>query len=661
MVVKNPSDFVGAALGQSELQTKGILAATMGKVLVIDEAYGLNGGGGNQGSTIDPYKTAVVDTIVAEVQSVPGDDRCVLLLGYRDNMEAMFQNANPGLSRRFPMASAFVFEDFAAEELGKILDLKLIQQGYRATDQAKGAAMDMLCRARNRPNFGNAGEIDIIMATAKARHQTRISKGQLTSDNLLQAQDFDGDFDRAERSVTNVQKLFEGTVGCDHIVELLEGYQETVRTMKSLEIDPKDSIPFNFLFRGPPGTGKTTTAKKMGKVFYDMGFLANADVVECSATDLIGQYVGHTGPKVQQLLDKALGKVLFIDEAYRLAEGQFAKEAVDELVDSVTKDRYHKKLVIILAGYEADINRLMSVNPGLTSRFPEVIGFRALTPDECIALLLHLLQGQKTLLKSRRVELDLSALETSTVSFTASAASHFSDLVAQSSWANARDVNTLGRSIFNQTIKAKAELVKGYLTVREGIILATLKAMASERGNRAVQTESMPYIEHGGHAIEIKQPPLPQQNILATVKQRSLISQNLVTDTKSANIEHEDHDAVPHLNELKDGRRLRHVAQRDAGVSDEIWEQLQRDHKAEEKLEEEHRRLVESGKKATGEARERIVKRLVEEEARRRRQAEQRERLEASGLCPAGYAWIKQRGGFRCGGGSHFVADDELT
>ena len=85
------------------------------------------------------------------------------------------------------------------------------------------------------------------------------------------------------------------------------------------------------------GTGKTTTAQKMGKVFYDMGFLSEAKVIECSATDLIGQYVGHTGPKVQKMLEKALGKVLFIDEAYRLGDGtnhnSFATEAMDELVD----------------------------------------------------------------------------------------------------------------------------------------------------------------------------------------------------------------------------------------------------------------------------------------------------------------------------------------
>jgi len=207
---------------------------------VIDEAYGLC-------SDNDPYKTAVIDTIVAEVQSTPGDDRCVLLLGYKDQMEMMMQKVNPGLSRRFPIASAFNFGDFTDDELRVIFEMKLKQQGYRATDQAIGAAMEMLKRARNRPNFGNAGECDILLNDAKAAHQRRMSKSKGAKDNVLEARDFDEDFDRAERSKTNVRALFEGTVGCEDTVKLLEGYQETVRMMKGLNMDPKENIPFNFL------------------------------------------------------------------------------------------------------------------------------------------------------------------------------------------------------------------------------------------------------------------------------------------------------------------------------------------------------------------------------------------------------------------------------
>ena len=89
------------------------------------------------GAAGDPYKAAVIDTIVAEVQSTAGEDRCVLLLGYKDQMEEMFRDVNPGLARRFPLESAFVFEDFNDTEIRQIFDSKLKGIGFYATYQAK--------------------------------------------------------------------------------------------------------------------------------------------------------------------------------------------------------------------------------------------------------------------------------------------------------------------------------------------------------------------------------------------------------------------------------------------------------------------------------------------------------------------------------------------
>jgi SpoVK/Ycf46/Vps4 family AAA+-type ATPase len=702
--VKNPSDFVGSHLGQSEQQTKGILAATLGKVLVIDEAYGLYGGGGTQGGISDPYKTAVIDTIVADVQSVPGDDRCVLLLGYKDQMETMFQNVNPGLSRRFPIASGFNFEDFSDDELRKIFELKVKQQGYQATDQAANVAMEMLKRAQNRPNFGNAGEIDILLDATKARHQTRFSKREAKSRTLLEALDFDENFDRAERADTNVRKLFEGTVGCEQIVSLLKGYQDTVRTLKSLEMDPKDNIPFNFLFRGPPGTGKTTTAKKMGKVFYDMGFLAAAEVVECSATDLIGQYVGQTGPKVQQLFDKALGKVLFVDEAYRLAEGHYAKEAMDEIVDSVTKDRYFKKLVIILAGYEADINRLMSVNSGLTSRFPEVIDFTPLAAEECVALLTKLLRHQKNALKSKGKVLDLCCLEQPATEFKQVLLQSFTLLAEQDNWASARDVQGLAKGIFNNVLRDKDGLAQGCLTLTEDTITGELQSMIQERASRASSAKRAPSIQprdpsQQQPAAPDLPPSLPTYSTATSTAASTATSTTIFTARAHTQPPVEDEespkDTLKHIIETVSRTKppTTQPAKRDAGVSDEVWEQLQRDREAEEQREEVYRKLKDAARKATEAAREAIVKRLVDEkeqqdeeerqrkeaarkaaeeakeritrwlqqaEERRKKEEAVKKRLKEMGACPMGYDWIKQNGGWRCAGGSHWLGDGQL-
>lgn len=256
--MKNPSDFVGSVIGESEKNTKGILAATLGKVLVIDEAYGLFAGGtsDSMGAKSDLYRSAVVDTIVAEVQSTPGDDRCVLLLGYKDQMQEMFQNVNPGLSRRFPIDQAFVFEDFTRMELDMILDLKLGEQGYEVTNRARCVVLEMLERARKRLHFGNAGEIDNLLNAAKMHHQRRLSIQDLKNsvpDSTLDAVDFDEDYDRAEGSSVSVSKMFEGAVGCENIISKLEGYQQMVKNLTKLNMDPLQQVPFNFVFRGPPG------------------------------------------------------------------------------------------------------------------------------------------------------------------------------------------------------------------------------------------------------------------------------------------------------------------------------------------------------------------------------------------------------------------------
>lgn len=651
MVVRNPSDFIGDVIGASEKQTKGILAATLGKVLVIDEAYSLYDGR-SSASKPNIFKAAIIDTIVAEVQSVPGDDRCVLLLGYENLMEEMFQNVNPGLSRRFPLASGFVFEDFDKAELRQIVDLKLQNQGFLATDQAKNVVMEMLDRARNRPNFGNAGEIDILLDIAKSRKQSRLSRGETKSTDVLEALDFDENFDRADRSETNVKKLFEDSIGCEDIVRLLEGYQETVLITRSLQLDEKEGIPFNFLFRGPPGTGKTTTARKIGKVFYDMGFLADASVIECSASDLVGQYIGHTGPKVRQLLDKALGRVLFIDEAYRLAGGHFAQEALDELTDSITKLQYAKKLVIVLAGYTNDINQLMSKNPGLTSRFPEVVDFRQLTPAECVALLQLKLKRQKGILekKNPNVPLDISALETPSDDFLDKMEQHFSTLSKQANWASARDVGTLAGKIFARALKSRSNTVPGQLVVTKAYVEAELDSLIRERGSRSRSTIGGQSTSVGNLPARSAPPPEPSSSRPTT----GAAGTSEKTDDQTP-----PEDKSPAKREPV-GNAQTHEAQRDAGVSDEVWERLQKDKQAERDREDEYQKLQQAKKTASAAAREKIVQRLLEEDRRRQEELKMQKRLETMGLCPMGYRWIKQAGGYRCEGGSHWVGDGEI-
>lgn len=261
VVVKNPSDFIGSVIGQSEANTKAILATTVGKVLIIDEAYMLySGSGSGGGSGTDVYKTAVIDTIVAEVQNVPGDDRCVILAGYEPQMVDMFQNVNPGLTRRFQLSDAFRFENFSDSELLQILQLKLTNQDLGATPQALSTAINVLSRLRDGLNFGNGGDVENLISKAKANYQARQSAlpaAQRSIDFIFEPQDFDMDYDRASGAETNLHELFKGVLGCEGIIAKLDAFLKVAKGMRAQGLEPRGQIPMNFIFKGPPGIWRT--------------------------------------------------------------------------------------------------------------------------------------------------------------------------------------------------------------------------------------------------------------------------------------------------------------------------------------------------------------------------------------------------------------------
>lgn len=431
----------------------------------------------------------------------------------------------------------------------------------------------------------------------------------------------------------------------------------------------------------------------MGKVYYDLGFLATAEVVECSATELVGQYVGQTGPKTQRLLEKGLGKVLFIDEAYRLAEGHFAKEAMDEIVDSITKPKFAQKLIIILAGYDADINRLMSINPGLTSRFPETLLFKGLDPDESVRLLTELLQVQKRKLLQKNTELDVAILECPRNTFFQDLLDRFKTLSKLPNWANARDVQTIAKTIFGKTIKS-AMASSGRLTVDEKTTITIIDAMIVERMHRSQIIIS----DH--HQL----PSATATPIQARFENPTTASSRQPAQSVSSQARRPD-SPVPHHDIKTDSDD----APRDADVTDKVWERLQQDKAAAQAKEQEYERLLEQeaalqnsiaaaeerktestkdiipqkatqpgadddAKRRHEEARLRhelerraleaemeiLQRKRAEEEERRRKEREAQKKLRDMGVCCAGFRWIKQALGYRCAGGSHYVSNAQL-
>jgi probable Rubsico expression protein CbbX len=141
-------------------------------------------------------------------------------------------------------------------------------------------------------------------------------------------------------------------------------------------------------FTGNPGTGKTTVALRMAKILHGLGFVRRGQVISVTRDDLVGQYIGHTAPKTKEILKKAMGGVLFIDEAYYLHrpdnERDYGQEAIEILLQVMESQR--EDLVVILAGYGDRMDKFFASNPGFRSRIAHHIDFPDYADDELLAI-----------------------------------------------------------------------------------------------------------------------------------------------------------------------------------------------------------------------------------------------------------------------------------
>lgn len=567
--------------------------------------------------------------------------------------------------------------------------------------------MDVLNRAKTRPNFGNIGEVENLLNRAKTRYQERqalLPLAQRPADAPFEPVDFDADHDRNSHAATNLAKLFEDVVGCDQIVEKLGNWQKMAKNLKVLGKEPRDHIPTNFIFKGPPGTGKTTTARKMGQVYYDMGFLSSVEVIECSASDLVGQYVGQTGPKTKKLFEKALGRVLFIDEAYRLSQGHFAQEAIDELVGILTQEKFRGKLIVILAGYDQDMNQLMAINSGLSSRFPEEIVFPHISVPSCIKILKNKLLKHNITVP---VLDDENSVDYSDIT------DLLEDLAAFPSWGNARDIETIAKKMTEKVFTQSA--INSSATTP--LVLSTADAVSCIQDmlkSRQERTGNLPAFNHtlrpsppvATHTQTTSPPPV------ATGTSSASKSPTPQPQKKSPPPPKKGPGAKSKSPALSNGTAK---AERDPGVSDEVWEQLLKNKRAaeeaeaklqkdREEAEKAFRAAVAAAKakeaeakakkaalaKARQEAIDAAILKQMEEEAARMREAARREearvkaekarreaarklqeqqrakeaavqkKLREMGVCVQGFRWIPYAGGYRCAGGSHFVSNTQL-
>lgn len=204
-------------------------------------------------------------------------------------------------------------------------------------------------------------------------------------------------------SLAMVYQELEHLIGLHQVKNTIYEIQAFVEIQKRRQAAglKGETVVLHAIFKGNPGTGKTTVARLMAKLLREMGLLEKGHLVEVERADLVGEYIGHTAKKTREKIEKAQGGVLFIDEAYSLARGgekDFGKEAIDVLVKAM-EDKRHQ-FVLILAGYKDEMAGFLRANPGLISRFPLHIEFPDYTLDELLEIAEFMYQERQYLLAS---------------------------------------------------------------------------------------------------------------------------------------------------------------------------------------------------------------------------------------------------------------------
>jgi SpoVK/Ycf46/Vps4 family AAA+-type ATPase len=196
-----------------------------------------------------------------------------------------------------------------------------------------------------------------------------------------------------EEMLREAMLKLRGMIGLDQVKHDIEELVKLVRFYKSLGKDVRKIFSLHSVFSGNPGTGKTTVARILAQIYKALGILERGHLVECDRQSLVGGYVGQTAIKTSELINKAMGGVLFIDEAYSLSDGggnDFGREAIETLLKRMEDKR--GEFIVIAAGYTQNMEKFMESNPGLKSRFDRVFHFKDYNADDLYTIALNQLK-----------------------------------------------------------------------------------------------------------------------------------------------------------------------------------------------------------------------------------------------------------------------------
>jgi len=386
-------DFIGQYVGDSEANVKNYVNKAMGGVLFIDEAYALNGGSGEKGS----FGMDAVNTLLNLLENRKGEFVCIMA-GYTREM-AEFVRMNPGIPSRCNVT--IDFPDYSAKELEQVFRMFLVRNGetrngepVRFTLDAKADEMAPKVFERmylkRTDTFGNAREVRNLFDAAVTRHRSRGA-----TDDVLTYADLVGEEATKELSVEEVMKEMDRFVGMNAVKDAIRRIAQEIAVQKRLvELGEgaEGLTKFNFILTGNPGTGKTSVANTLGKIFYALGVTSTDRVTKKEPKDIISQYNNESAKVMDAAITEAMGGILFIDEAYGLnpvdetgrGTSSEGKKALETLMTRMENEA--GKFVVICAGYPKEMDDFLKANPGLPRRFSHRIHIDDYSAEELLEI-----------------------------------------------------------------------------------------------------------------------------------------------------------------------------------------------------------------------------------------------------------------------------------
>ena len=387
LIETDRSGLVSGYVGQTAIKTHDMIERAKGGVLFIDEAYSLSGSGDTD------YGQEAIDTLIKGMEDYR-NDLVVIVAGYNDQMRH-FIDSNPGLESRF---NRFIdFPDYTGQEMLEIFLKHAERDKYTVDNEVKDALLDYYNELyeKRTEDFSNGRLVRNHYEKVISNQASRLASIDVVNKPMLTeiaVEDLGIELED-KQSLDAVMAELNALIGLTSVKDNINDMINLIKVQQARKEKglATPSINMHLVFTGNPGTGKTTVARLIGKIYKALGLLSKGQMIETDRSGLVAGYVGQTAIKTKDVIKQAEGGVLFIDEAYTLASGgnnDFGQEAIDTLLKAMEDKR--SNMVVIVAGYPDLMRKFINSNPGLESRFNQYIDFPDYNTDEMTELFLKL-------------------------------------------------------------------------------------------------------------------------------------------------------------------------------------------------------------------------------------------------------------------------------